>query len=92
MPIQDSITIPKHVLSESLNDETVLLNLDTGMYFGLSPVATRFWKLLGEGLTREQSQTLLLDEFDVEAAALNADLDSLLDELEARKLILRQTS
>jgi hypothetical protein len=87
-----SITIPKHILSESLNDETVVLDMSSGTYFGLSPVATRFWKLLGEGSNREQIQAILLDEFDVDPSVLSADLDSLLAHLEAKKLILLQAN
>ncbi|NYF78405.1 PqqD family protein [Granulicella arctica] len=87
MTPDSTITIPKYVLSESLNDETVVLDMSSGMYFGLSPVASRFWKLLSEGLTREKIQSILLNEFDVEPTVLAADLDALLAQLEAKKLI-----
>jgi hypothetical protein len=87
-----SITIPKYVLSENLNDETVVLDMSSGMYFGLSPVASRFWKLLSDGSTREEAQSILLTEFDVEPTILSADLDALLANLEAKKLIQRQTN
>lgn len=90
MPSNAPVTIPKYVLSESLNDETVVLDMSSGIYFGLSPVASRFWKLLGEGATREHIEAVLLDEFDVEPAILSADLDTLLMELEGKKLIVRQ--
>ena len=84
--------IPAHILSESLSGETILLDMSSGMYFGLSPVASRFWKLLADGSTPDQIQATLLDEFDVEADVLHADLDNLLVELEAKKLIQRQTN
>jgi len=84
------IAIPKHVLSESLNDETVLLDMSSGLYFGLSPVASRFWQLLSEKVPQETIQTMMLDEFDVAPDVLKADLDTLLQELETRKLIERQ--
>ena len=86
------ITIPKYVLSESLNDETVVLDMSSGVYFGLSPVASRFWKLLGAGTDRTQIEATLLNEFEVEPDVLRADLDSLLAELEGKKLIVRVTS
>lgn len=92
MPTDATITIPKHVLSESLNDETVVLDMSSGVYFGLSPVATRFWQLLGEGSSPGQIQTILLEEFDVEAEVLHNDLNSLIAELQAKKLILRQSN
>ncbi len=86
------ITIPKYVLSESLNDETVVLDMSSGIYFGLSPVASRFWKLLGEGTARPQIEATLLNEFEVEPETLRADLDSLLSDLEGKKLIVRASS
>jgi hypothetical protein len=84
--------IPSHILSESLSGETILLDMSSGMYFGLTPVASRFWKLLAEGSTREAIQTTLLSEFEVEPDVLSSDLDNLLVDLEAKKLIQRQTN
>jgi hypothetical protein len=92
MPNDSLITIPKHVLSESLNDETVLLDMSSGLYFGLSPVASRFWQLLGEGVALDQVQATILDEFDVAPDVLQSDLDTLLSALESKKLIERQAN
>ena len=92
MPLDATLTIPKYVLSESLNDETVVLDMSSGVYFGLSPVASRFWKLLSEGRSREAIEGTLLEEFEVEPEVLRNDLDSLLADLEGKKLIVRQSS
>ena len=92
MTSEPSINIPSHVLSESLSGETVLLDMNTGMYFGLTPVASRFWQLVSEGATRSEAQLKIASEFDVEDDVLQRDLDDLLSELEAKKLITRPTS
>jgi hypothetical protein len=92
MPHDAAITIPKHVLSESLNDETVLLDMSSGLYFGLSPVASRFWQLLGEGVAPDVVRSTMLEEFDVTPEVLDGDLNTLLAELEAKKLIERQAN
>ena len=92
MTPEASITIPKYVLSESLNDETVVLDMSSGVYFGLSPVASRFWKLLGQGVTRPEIESTLLSEFEVDPETLRADLDNLLTDLEGKKLIVRAAS
>jgi hypothetical protein len=44
-----SISISKDVLTQELQDETVLLDLDSENYFGLDSVGTRIWQLLNEG-------------------------------------------
>jgi hypothetical protein len=87
-----SISIPSYVLAETLNDETILLDMSNGMYFGLTPVASRFWKLLAEGTAPEEIYSTLLNEFEVEPSVLKADIDALLAELEAKKLIDRKTA
>ncbi len=92
MAPEAAITIPKYVLSESLNDETVVLDMSSGVYFGLSPVASRFWKLLGQGSTRPEIEAVLLGEFEVDPDTLRTDLDGLLSELETKKLIVRAAS
>ena len=92
MTPEATITIPKYVLSESLNDETVVLDMSSGVYFGLSPVASRFWKLLGAGTSRPEIESTLLNEFEVDPETLRADLDNLLADLEGKKLIVRAAS
>ena len=92
MPHDAQLTIPKHVLSETLNEETVLLDMSSGLYFGLSPVASRFWRLVGEGQSLDQARSTMLDEFDVAPETLDADLHSLVADLEAKKLIERQAN
>ncbi|MEO6802785.1 MAG: PqqD family protein [Granulicella sp.] len=91
MTPETPISVPSHVLAETLNDETVLLDMSNGMYFGLTPVASRFWKLLAAGTARDEINSILLSEFEIEPEVLKADLDALLAELEAKKLIDRTT-
>lgn len=38
------------VLDEVFDGEAVLVNLETGRYFALSPTATKVWTALGDGL------------------------------------------
>ncbi len=92
MAHEASITIPGHVLSESLNEETVLLDMSSGQYFGLSPVASRLWQLLGQGVSLEQAQATLLDEFEVAPEVLRADVEELMAQLASKKLIERKAS
>ena len=79
---------PAHVIGESHSGETVLLNLNTGVYFGLDPVGSRAWELLLQhgdlpAVVREMS-----NEFDVDEPTLNRDLEELLGDLTQRGLLL----
>lgn len=75
------VKVPEQVVFRELENETVLLNLSTGFYFGLDDVGTRMWLALEKHGTLEQAVFDLLDEFEVESAELQRDLQSLAQEL-----------
>jgi len=73
--------VPEQVVFRELENETVLLNLTTGFYYGLDDVGTRMWKALEKHGTLEEAAFDLLDEFEVDGAQLQQDLQSLAQEL-----------
>ena len=64
----------------------MLLQLDTGEYFGLDEVGQRMWTLMVEHGDLAVVAARLLEEFDVEPEALSRDLDELVDDLVSRRL------
>jgi hypothetical protein len=72
--------------------ETVLLHLNTKLYFSLNSTGTRIWK----GLKRQQAlgtiSRQLQDEFDVDAEQAAASVLSLVTELEREGLVVRMTA
>jgi len=74
LSLDDSITIPDDVLFRELDGEAVLLNLKTGVYFGLNPVATRMWQLIAERRPLARVLDTLLREYEVDRAVLESDL------------------
>ena len=79
--------IPEHVLSRKLDDEMVLLNLDSGEYFGLNDTGTRVWELLTDGRSREEVVDCLKDEFEVTVEVASGHVATLCDELLAAGLL-----
>lgn len=79
--------IPSHVMARQVGDEMVILDLDTGTYFGLDPVGARVWALLSEGKTVGETREAMLDEFDVGRERLEQDMNELLDKLSGQGLI-----
>ena len=75
------------VLFQQLQDEAVLLNLESGQYFGLDPVGTRIWNLLAEGKALPEVTSTILAEYEVEAARCEADLLKLLGDLAEQGLV-----
>jgi hypothetical protein len=83
----ERVTIPSNVLIRFLDQESVLLNLETERYFGLDPVGTRMWQLVTAAPSIEVAYRQLLDEFDVNPQALRANLSELLGHLAENGLI-----
>lgn len=75
------------VLHQELSGETVLLNLKTEHYFGLDPVGTRIWQVLGETSSAERVVQQLLTEYEVDENTLRADVERLIGELSKAGLL-----
>ena len=73
--------------SVDLDDEAAILNLKTGVYFGLNEVGAWIWKLIQQPRTVAAVRAALLDEFEVTPEQAEADLQALLGELAQHHLI-----
>ncbi len=85
--LESKIVIPKDVLFREIAGEAVILNLQTGKYFGLDAVGTRMWQLLAEHNQIEPALNVLADEYDVTRDQLQHDLLDLVDKLTAQQLL-----
>jgi hypothetical protein len=77
----DRFDISDEVLSQEVNGETVLLDLQGESYFGLDEVGTRIWQLLQEKSTVAQAVNTLFQEYDVSREQLESDVGQLLEKL-----------
>ena len=68
------VHIPDGVLSRDLQGELVILDLKTGVYFGLDPVGTRIWHLLQEHQSLQTVLDSLVEEYEVAEAVCGHDL------------------
>ena len=87
MKLSDRVSVPAEVMDRSVGDETVILDLESGTYYGLDPVGARMWKLLAEGKTLGEVCDTLLEEYDVERERLEEDILNLAGELAEKGLI-----
>ena len=84
----DSIlSIPAPVMSRLVGDETVLLDLESGMYFGLDGVGQRIWEAIAEGKNLGEIATTIAGEFDVDEAKALSDLIEFAEDLNGRGLL-----
>lgn len=88
MNTAQKLSIPSHVMARRVGDETVILDLNTGTYFGLDPVGARIWQGVTEGLSLAEVCAAVVEEFEVTLETVQADVQRLLDELLSRGLVV----
>ena len=76
-----NVRISTDVVCRILGGEAVMLNLATGVYFGLDDVGTRMWQLMNEHGSTERTAAALLAEYDVDEDELRRDLENLTRQL-----------
>lgn len=75
------------VVAADVGNELVLLDIETGIYFGLDAVGARVWQMLTDGRARDEIVANLLQEYEVEEEQLRGDLEILLSQLAERGLV-----
>ena len=75
------VTISPEVLFQEVSGEIVLLDLASESYFGLDEIGARIWALLNEEKTVGQIVEILLEEYEVDRARLERDVNELLENL-----------
>lgn len=88
----DRVTVPDDVLISHLQEESVILNLDSERYFGLDDVGTRFLSVLTTSESIEAAYERLRDEYDVDPQVLRGDLLALVENLLDQGLLIREIS
>lgn len=83
----DRVNVADDVLISRLQDESVLLNLESERYFGLDHVGTRFLSVLTTSDSIEAAYNTLVQEYDVDPDVLRQDLLALVENLVAQGLI-----
>ena len=88
MQLTDRFVVSEDVVAREVGGEIVLLDLNSGQYFGLDSVGGRIWELLSERPhTLAELCDLVEAEFDAPRERIEADLLSLATELKAQELI-----
>ena len=87
MSLSNLVTIPSQVMARQVGDETVILDLASGTYYGLDPVGARIWQLMTEGQTLAQVCETMLAEYEVTREAIECDVLALVQTLADKQLV-----
>jgi len=81
------VTIPEDVMISRVEDEIVLLNLESEQYFALDDIGARVWELLSEYGSTDIVIEQISTEYDVEPEVFRGDLTKLLADLKEAGLV-----
>lgn len=91
--VNDFIAPTDNVVARKVGDEMVLLDLETGQYFGLDTVGARVWELL-----EQEPQTIaaicatVYAEYEAPISQIEADLSALAGQLAEKKLVVLRSN
>jgi hypothetical protein len=77
----------KDVIQSRVGDEVVMLDVESGYYFGLNSVASVIWDMMKEKIELNTLVENLMKEFEVDKATCELDTVELLEEMKGKKII-----
>ena len=87
LTINSRVVVPDSVIAREVGGETVILDLDSGTYFGLNPTATDMWRAIVAGGSLGDALALVERAYEVDPAVLRDDLLRLTEQMLRRRLI-----
>ena len=74
-------------VSSDVGGETILLSMESAMYYGLDSVGSRIWELVRDPIAVVEIRDAIAREYDVDLEQCQADVLAFLQELAAKGLI-----
>jgi hypothetical protein len=86
--LNSKVMVAEGLATADLGEEVVILQFDSGVYFGLNEVGARIWQLLQEPKSVSEIEEALVAEYDIDRESCSLDLVELLQQLTDQKLIV----
>lgn len=83
----DRLSRTENMLATELDQETVLMSIDAGAYYGLEGTARSIWESLETPLTYAALVARLVEEYQVAPEICSAELELFLAEMEREGLL-----
>jgi len=77
-----------HAAWRRVDEETIILDLNSSVYYSLNDTGSFIWEKLGEGAVPALIAGALSEEFDVKPEAAARDVDQLVERLRKEELLV----
>ncbi|MDZ7817300.1 MAG: lasso peptide biosynthesis PqqD family chaperone [Aliarcobacter sp.] len=75
------------LLSSEMDDELVMMNLESNNYYGLNKIGKDIWEILEENQTLESLCNKLIEKYDVSFEECKNDITPFLEKLKESNII-----
>lgn len=82
----------KHVAWRKVDEEVVILDLDTSVYYSLNETASQIWELIGKGLSEDAIAEEIAETYGKNVKAIRKDVSGLIKKMKRENLISNDKS
>jgi hypothetical protein len=86
--LQERLKASPDAFASAVGDETVLLQVKRGVYYGLDAMGTRIWVGLNEGRTPAEICRQIAAQHDVPLETVETDARAFLQDLKANEIVV----
>ena len=87
LTLDSRVVVPESIVAREVAGETVILDLDSGTYFGLNPTGTDMWRAIAAGGSLADALAIVEREYEVDPAVLRDDLLRLTEQMLHKRLL-----
>lgn len=77
----------RNVFWKKVDDETVILNIETGFYYSLEKIGSRILEMLAAGKDEQEIVIKITEEYGISKEQASKDLKDLIKQFSSEKLI-----
>ena len=86
--MNDRYKVASHIAWRRVEDEVVVLDLNTSVYYALNDAGARIWELLSEGKSLDEVVDVLVEEYETDGKTADKDARSFLKDLSREKRLV----
>ena len=85
--LESKVKIKPDIVSRTVHKEEVLLDMNSGIYFGLNETGTQIWEHVKAGQSLTHASVALSKTYDLPAERANTEVLNLITQLYSKNLV-----
>lgn len=81
----------KEIMQSKIGEDVVMLDIDTGFYFGLDAVGSTIWSHLSHPISFEELISCLMSKYDIDRETCETETILFLNQLLEKKIIRKNS-